>query len=358
MELLQPGAGPVSGRHYLGSTVDTASWGWLPGEDTPPRLSIYSGETVTVDTVSHEGILEDQGRDPVAFFAGYGVPPGQVLDDAREIARDHPERDPRAGPHVVTGPVHVRGARGGDVLRVDVLELQPRAPYGLISSRHGLGALPKELPDPEGPPVVSTFCRAVCGGGGPPVGIMSLAGGGSVHFPLAPFLGLMGVTAAGPPRHSVPPGPFGGNVDVNLLGAGSTLYLPVQIDGAGFYAGDPHFAQGDGEVALTALEAPLRATLRLTTLSGPAAFRLRSLLGEPVGETPEHWLLLGLDVDLGEALRRAVRNALAFLVASQAMTATEAYAYLSAAADFEVSQVVDQIVGVHCLIRKADFAPW
>lgn len=358
MELLQPGTGAIPGRHYLPSTVATVSWGWLPGEGTPAALSVDSGDTVTVDTVSHEGILEDQGRDPVAFFGRHGVGPDQVLDDARAIASEHPARDADSdGPHVVTGPVRVRGAGAGDVLRVEVLQLQPRAPYGVISSRHGLGALPGELPDPDGPGVVSLFCRTLCSSG-VPMAVLALARGAEVRFPLAPFLGLMGVTPAGPPRNSVPPGEFGGNIDVNLLGVGSTLYLPVQVDGAGFYAGDPHFAQGDGEIALTALEAPLRATVRLTTVSGPAAATLRSRLGEPVAETASHWLLLGLHVDLNEALRRAARNAVAFLVGTQGLTAAEAYAYLSAAADFEVSQVVDQVSGVHCLIRKSDFPPW
>ena len=84
-----------------------------------------------------------------------------------------------------------------------------------------------------------------------------------VEFPLAPFLGTMGVAVAADERpHSVPPGAHGGNIDINLLTEGAVLYLPVQVPGALAYVGDPHFAQGDGEVALTALEASLRATLR------------------------------------------------------------------------------------------------
>lgn len=88
-----------------------------------------------------------------------------------------------------------------------------------------------------------------------------------MQFPLNPFLGIMGVTPNTDEHYSsVPPTRVGGNIDINELGVGSTLYLPVEVPGAGFYTGDPHFVQGDGEVALTALEASLRGTVRLTVL--------------------------------------------------------------------------------------------
>jgi acetamidase/formamidase len=113
-------------------------------------------------------------------------------------------------------------------------------------------------------------------------------------------------------------------------------------------------AQGDGEVALTAFEAPLRATLRLTVHSDDRARRLASALTAPWALTEEFHVVLGLDPDLGSAMRDATRNALAFLAESCDLPAPVALAYLSAAADFEVSQVVDQVTGVHCCIRRAD----
>jgi acetamidase/formamidase len=103
-----------------------------------------SGQTITIDTVSHEGLLEDQGRDPAAWFAGKGVPRDQVLDDAVAIAAGyarHPRDFDADGPHVVTGPVFVEGARPGDVLKIEPLSAMPRVPYGVGSSRHGKGAL-------------------------------------------------------------------------------------------------------------------------------------------------------------------------------------------------------------------------
>lgn len=365
--MLQPGQGRVDGAHYLRTTPETCLWGRLPHRDRTPVLRVASGATVTIDTVSHEGILEDQGRDPVAYLARFGVPPGGVLADARDLAASGLAHDyDTDGPHVVTGPIAVGGAEPGDVLRVDVLGLLTRAPYGFVSSRHGRGALPGEFPETppdtghraDGSRAHNSVCvfTEVAEEAGRLHGVMPYGDGLAARFPLAPFLGIMGVaTDTGEPVHSVPPGSFGGNLDVNELRVGSTLYLPVRVPGAGFYAGDPHYAQGDGEVALTAFEAPLRATLRLSVLPRAEAAALLGALGEPFAETAAHWIPLGLHEDLNEATRRAVRAAVEFLARTQGMPRATALAYLSAAADFEISQVVDRVKGVHCLIRKADF---
>jgi acetamidase/formamidase len=367
MRLLQPREGPIPGEHYLPSTPATVTWGWLPAEAADPVLTMRSGETITIDTVSHEGIIEDQGRDPVAYFGRFGVAEQDVLRDAIEIAADYPARKPGVdGPHVVTGPVAVSGARQADVLRIEFLKLVPRAPYGIISNRHGRGALPGELPklphpdfvpdpgDPAKSATVSQFCPV----SGNLTGSLSAGAGRTLRFPLAPFLGLVGVSPAGERVNSVPPGPFGGNIDIKDLVSGTALYLPVQVAGAGLFAGDPHYAQGHGEVALTALEAPLRATVRVSVLSGKSSLQLLGMLDRPFGETPQHWLAIGLDRDLNEAFRSAVREALRVLKEMRDVPTDVGYAYLSAAADFVVSQVVDDVKGVHCLIRKSDFAAW
>lgn len=363
--MLQPKEGRIDGAHYLQTTPETCLWGRLPNRDHAPVARVKSGETVTIDTLSHEGILEDQGRDPVGFLAGYGVPPEQILTDSRDLAASAVVHDyDDDGPHVVTGPIAVDGAEPGDVLRVEVLSLLVRAPYGFVSSRHGYGALPGEFP--ETPPdtgagpdreyhSVFVFSEVV-EEAGRLHGVIPFGEGRAARFPLAPFLGLMGVAAdTSEPVHSVPPGSHGGNLDINELQVGSTLYLPVQVPGAGFYAGDPHYAQGDGEVALTALEAPLRATLRLSVVPAAEARTLLGRISEPFAETATHWLPVGLHEDLNEAMRRAVRAAVDFLWLTQGMERAKALAYLSAAADFEVTQVVDAIKGVHCMIRKSDF---
>lgn len=359
LQILQPGRGPIRAAAYLPADPSAVFWGRLPCAADSPVLEIDAGTEVTIDTISHEGVLDDQGSDPLAFFAAHGVPADAVLEDAIALTVTRTRDASVDGPHVVTGPIAVRGARPGDLLAMTVVELLPRVPYGIISNRHGRGALPGEFP--RGDATVSIFAAADEEGR---TATMARAADASadaapatVTFPLAPFLGTMGVAVAGDERpHSVPPGRHGGNIDITLLTVGSTLYLPVQVDGALAYVGDPHFAQGDGEVALTALEASLRATVRFDVV--PAADPLALFAAEhgPVVETPDYWVPTGLDPDLREAMKKAVRAAIALLESTYGMDAEHAYAYLSAATDFDISQVVDRTCGVHARIRKADFA--
>lgn len=336
---------------HLPSTPDLVLWGRLPCATDDPVLTVDPGAAVTFDTISHEGILEDQGRDPEAFFGAYGV--SEVLEDAIALAAsEYPHRFGVDGPHVVSRPVRVAGAQPGDLLAMTVLETVPRVPYGVISNRHGKGALPGEFPR-EGE-LFSAFATVDDEGRGR----LPLVPGGEpvVSFPLAPFLGIMGVAADTPERpHSVPPGPHGGNIDINLLTVGATLYLPVQVEGALAYVGDPHFAQGDGEVSLTAMEASLRATVRLDVVPREEAVRRFGELAGPLAETTEHLVPTGMDEDLDVAVQNCVRAAIALLEARYGMDPRLAYAYLSAATDFEISQVVDVVKGVHARIRTSDF---
>lgn len=348
---VQPGSDAAV---YLPATPETVLWGRLPRGADVPVLTVDPGTTVVVDTLSHEGLLPDQGQDPLAFFAREGVPPELVLEDAVRIAAEC-RRDEADGPHVVTGPIAVRGALPGDLLRIEVVALEPRVPYGVVSNRHGRGALPGEYP--QAPGSVSVFAAVERRGDGL-VGVLPRAAAGDavVRFPLAPFLGIMGVAAVGDERpHSVPPGAFGGNIDVKLLVPGTSLLLPVQVPGALAHVGDPHFAQGDGEVALTAMEASLRATLRLSVLPRAEAESAYGVVTGPLVETPEFLVPTGLDEDLDEAVRRCVRAAIELLHARFGMDRPNALAYLSAATDFDISQVVDVVKGVHARIRIADF---
>ncbi|WP_238385153.1 acetamidase/formamidase family protein [Nesterenkonia muleiensis] len=354
--ILQPGeALPDHTAHYLSAELEHIFWGRLPCGTDSPVLSIDPGESVVIDTISHEGILEDQGRDPRRYFASHGVEPEQVLEDAVALAAsDHP-RDPSAdGPHVTTGPLYIDGARPGDLLKVTIGELQRRVPYGVISNRHGKGALPEF---PRGGHNVSIFA-AVEEHDGAVAGSLAPHAGGepSIRFDLAPFFGTIGVAVAGDSRpHSVPPGAHGGNIDIKLLTEGAALYLPVQVPGALAYVGDPHFAQGDGEVALTAMEASLRGRLQFDVVAGEDAVRLFGEQVGPIAETAEHLVPTGMDEDLDLAVQNCVRNAIALLQARWGLDPEHAYAYLSAATDFHISQVVDIVKGVHAAVRKADF---
>jgi acetamidase/formamidase len=350
----------VGTGRYLAAEVATTLWGRLPCEADEPALTVDPGERVIIDTVSHEGILEDQGRDPVSFFGTYGVAAEDVLADAIAIAAGG-SHGPAGGPHVITGPVAVRGAEPGDYLAVRIESLLPRTAYGIISSRHGRGLLPGRFPA-GGVPVVSVFCEVTGLAGGVAAARATLpvtAGSAErpVRFPIAPFLGVMGVaTPGGERRLSTPPGHFGGNIDIPLLGPGSTLYLPVQVPGAGFYAGDPHFAQGNGEIALTAVEAPLRATVTLDVVPRARAARMFGDVRGPVGRTAEFLVPTGFAADLDAAVAECGENAVALLAAAFGMDRQLAYAYLSAAADFDISQVVNLVKGAHARIRIADFA--
>ena len=377
---LQPLAdkpGPIAMKGYRGkvfyvpSTRATIKWGYLSNAADAPVLTVPSGATVIFDTLSHEGLLEDQGRNPLQYFASKGIPANQVLKDAIAITQsDLPHDFAKDGPHIITGPVAVDGAEPGDVLKVDILSVVPRVAYGVISNRHGKGALPGEFPEgpkpepeasaqsPEKFHNVSVFTPIRRNRSGQWEGVMKNQQGEVITFPATPFMGVMGVAAAtDQPVHSVPPGVYGGNMDVKDLGAGTTIYLPVFVPGANFYTGDPHMAQANGEVALTALEHSMRATFRFTLLKKGDS-RIPSASGsleKPLGETPHYWIAIGLNPDLDDAMKDAVREAIRFLSEVMGMDRAVAYAYLSAATDFNVSQVVDRTKGIHALIRKSDF---
>lgn len=360
-------SGPYAGHYYVPSTLQTITWGYLPNRTAAPLLTVPSGATVTFDTVSHEGLLEDQGRNAVAYFGSKGIAPDMVLPEAQAITASALKHDfDKDGPHIVTGPIAIEGAMPGDVLKVEILKVQPRVPYGVISNRHGKGALPGEFPrkaaqadpspaHPERYGNVSVFTPIEPGKTGYE-GVIATPSGKKIRFPLYPFMGIMGIAAnTDQPVHSVPPASHGGNVDVNDLGAGTTAYYPVQVPGALFYTGDSHFTQGDGEVALTALEGSARATFRITLLKSGRSAVPGKRLTQPMGETDTHWITLGLDPDLDEAMKKATREAIRFLVEEYGIDEALAYAYLSAATDFEVSQVVDRTKGIHSKIRKSDF---
>jgi acetamidase/formamidase len=365
--------GVVKGAYHIPSTPETVIWGRLPNRSAKVVATVPSGSIVTFDTVSHEGILEDQGKNPVKYFGQYGIKASDVLKDAVAITQSALPHDfDKDGPHIVTGPIGIEGAQPGDVLKVEVLDLQPRVPYGVISNRHYKGALVGEFPEgtkrrEDATPVnpdhygnVSIFAP-VKKIDGQWFGFLK-QGEKEIRFPLSPFVGIMGVTPNTDENwSSVPPARIGGNLDINELGVGSTLYLPVEVEGAKFYAGDPHFVQGDGEVALTALEGSLRATLKFTVIKkgSPLIPKTNSdTLVSPFAETEKYWIPLGLSEDLDEAMKIAVRESISFLSKQLGIDRRVIYAYLSAAVDYEVSQVVDKTKGIHALVPKVDFADY
>lgn len=327
------------------STPDHIIWGELFKPDSEPILTVPSGARIRMETISHEGILPDQG-DTVEFLATGGITQDQILPDQLAVKSEATKTGP--GPHVITGPIYVEGAEPGDILEIKTVSIDYRAPYGVVSNRHGKGSLPGEYPENDAP----IYTKVIPIDAEREVGIFKPSNGlPNLEIPLMPFMGLMGVVPADVEQavNSVPPGIYGGNVDIKLLGEGSSLYLPVQVPGALFYAGDPHCAQGNGEVALTAIECSLTPTFELIVHKDMA-------LEGPMGETEDAWIAVGLDQDLDEAMKKSVREYLRIMNEEYGLTKPDALLYGSAAIDFEVSQVVDIVKGIHGVIPKSAFS--
>jgi acetamidase/formamidase len=233
--------------------------------------------------------------------------------------------------HPLTGPVYVRGARPGDALEIEILDLQP-GEMGFTLIAPGLGLLPDDFPDPY-------------------LKIWDLRTGSTARFrpgievPLEPFCGVMGVAPAEPGEHpTMPPRRVGGNLDIKHLIVGTTLYLPIEVDGALFSLGDAHAAQGDGEVCVTAIETSMAATLRFAVrpdlpLAGPQ-FRTAGPLVQRTN-TGGWYATTGIGPDLMEASRQATREMIAYLARTHELAPAEAYALCSVAMDLKISEIVD-----------------
>lgn len=333
-------------EHYVKSTPENVIWGELYIAEDEPILTVKSGDIVTVETISHEGILADQG-DTVEFFTNAGIDEADILPD--QLAVKEQIEKTGDGPHVITGPIFVEGAEPGDVLEIKTVGIDYRVPYGVISNRHSKGALPGEYPLND----ADIYTKVIPIDMDNNIGTFRPENGRpNVDLPLKPFMGIMGIAPADPEEavNSVPPGNYGGNIDIKHLATGSSLYLPVQVPGALFYTGDPHCAQGNGEVALTAIECSLTPTFELTVHKDKQ-------LESPMGETEDAWLAIGLDEDLDEAMKKAVRESLRIVNEEYGLTKQDTLLFGSAAIDYEVSQVVDIVKGIHGVIPKEILEP-
>ncbi len=310
--------------HRLPASEETVRVGIIDAAH-PPVLTVESGDEVIMETWSHWG-----GQ----------VAPGMDMDELLALRETVP-----MGPHSITGPVHVASAEPGDVLQVDVLELRPGewgfnlalpAPLGrgVLADRFPNGSLRHLRLDRD-----AMTTELVPG----------------VEIPLAPFLGIMGVAPPDDgPHSSVPPGPFGGNLDLCDLQVGTSLFLPVFRPGAGFYAGDAHAAQGDGEVNQTAIETSMEiAHLRLTTRTQAGWPFLADLPALPWVETPTHLVTIGLHEDLDQAVRSAVDSLVTHVSVRFGLEPIDAYALASLAADVEVTQAVNGVKGAHARLAWA-----
>ncbi|MPZ74648.1 MAG: amidase [Nitriliruptorales bacterium] len=285
----------------------------------PPTLSIDSGDTVVTQTLTH---FND------------AITPQTTLE---EFIRLKTEVFPDVGAHTLTGPIEVRGARPGDMLRVQILELQVRE-HGYnfhLPAEFATGLLPEEFPEGR----LQHFRHDLA------AMTTQLAG---VTVPLEPMLGIVAVAPREPGHHgSLRPGSFGGNLDLRDAGAGCALYLPVQVEGALLSVGDGHSRQGHGEVCTSAIETGMsHVVLRVDIVATDEPCGLRA-------ETADAWITLGVDEDLLEASRMAVREMIALLVEHRGMDRADAYALCSVAVDLSVTQIVNGVRGVHARIAKS-----
>ncbi len=312
---------------FLPASPTTVAWGYYWAK-AKPVLTVHSGDTVRIQTLSTCGSnqrMEDEGV-PAAEIPPYNQP---IYDQVKD-------RGP--GGHILTGPVAIAEAEPGDVLEVQILKIDIDAPFACNGFGVGRGFLPNDFP--YGRSRIIPLDREKMIGHFAP----------GIDIPLHPFFGSMGDA---PPESagrydSVPPWMNAGNMDNKLLVAGTTLYIPVHAKGALFEAGDGHAGQGNGEVDITAMETFLTGTFRFIV------HKDQHLLW-PRAETPTSYISMGFSPDLKTATEMATRNMIDFLVSQKHLSRDDAYMLTSVAVDLDITQLVDNNVGVHAICPKDIF---
>lgn len=331
-------AAPYKVDHHLPSIPANMVSGYFSA-DTPPVMRIKSGEIVEIDTISGGGGM-GSGADekPEKFFTDNGISLDlPVVQEILAIRREVKSSGIRG--HIMTGPIFIEGAAPGDTLEVRILDVKSRAPYGINSGRPGSGGIPDLVPRPYSKVIKFDLDRQIA------------KFSDTIEIPLRQFQGVMGIAPAaarGKLSSSPPYTDIGGNFDNKHLGKGATLYLPVQVEGALFQTGDPHAAQGNGEVSITAIESSNTVTIQ---------FIVRKDLPIKVAraETPTHYISMGLDVELNVAMRMAITQTIDFLKEKKGLEFLDALSLASVGIDFEVTQVVDTTKGIHAMIPKSIF---
>ena len=313
--------------HRLEATPDTVAYGFY-WSDAKPALRIASGDIIDVDTLltnSPNGLTRA------------GVPAEKIQASLRAITEGVTGERRGPGGHILTGPVYVEGAEPGDVLEVKILSIDLPIDYGY----NGCSGFVPENCERGTPSKIITLDRKT----------MTAEFMPGIVIPLKPFFGSMGVAPA--PElgrvSSNPPSKHAGNLDNRELVAGSTLYIPVFVQGALFEVGDGHAAQGDGEVDQTAIETSLRGKLQLTV-------RKDMKLTWPRAETETDFIAMATDPDLTIATKTAIQEMVDFLAASKGLTKHQAYQLVSIAGHVSMTQLVDRPnLGVHVKLSKSIF---
>lgn len=288
--------------------------------------------TIAVDAESIQ-FGWDNSRTPIAV-----VPDGAAIDVVLRDASNGQIRpgDPaavvesadRGQMNPLIGPIVVDGAAAGSTLQVDILAVEP-GPAGWTAIFPGFGLLADDFP------AAGLLHWQIADG---------IVEGAGIRFSSAPFCGVIGVAPEAPGRHSVvPPRRVGGNLDTRQLGPGSSLFLPIEVEGALVGIGDAHARQGDGEVCGTAIEVPAHATVRLSirrdiAVDAPAYIPAP----EPPSRGEKSYATMGIEPDLYEAARSAVRRMIDYLTGRYGFEPAVAYMLCSALVDLRINEVVDR----------------
>ena len=301
--------------HLLPATPATTQWGWFDNAQ-PPVLRIRSGDKVVLETMMHS---HNQ------------VVPGITIEQVKKTRTDYPGR----GPHTLTGPIYVEDAEPGDVLRIQLNRIVPRA-YATNFNVPGLfGQFPKEFPDGQ----IKFFYLDL------EKKEMEFAPG--IIVPLKPFPGTLAVARPEPGRYSsVPPGRFAGNLDIREMSEGSTLYVQVFVKGGLLWSGDSHAGQGNGEVNLTAIETAFKE------LNMTVDVIKQQPLEWPRIETPTDWITVGYDKDLNKALDILKAETTKFLMEQRDIPRDQATEAMIASWNCPISEVVNIVKGTYCMLPK------
>jgi len=329
-----PADAPIKVDRKIRSTPENMVWGYY-GADVPPVARIKDGETVEIQTINMAGIRR---KDPEAFFKEHQLPIDEQAQDIFDIIKNVKAEPSGLSGHMLTGPLYIEGAEPGDMLEVRIMDIQLRSGYGVNSVWPKGGDLPDAVTTAE--TFVYRYDKRRQ--------MASFKEG--IEIPIRPFMGVM---AASPPPEtgrvsSIPPAYYGGNLDLKHLVKGTTLYLPVSVKGCLFTTGDCHAAQGNGEISGVAIEASLTLIAKFIVHKGKTIHHVRA-------ETPTHFIAIGLDPDLDNAMRNASMEACSFLKDELGYSFNEALSICSTGVNFEVTQAVDKTLGVHAMIPKSIF---
>lgn len=311
---------PKTKKYILPATPATSQWGVFDNAQ-PPVLTINSGDTVAIETMA----------------AAYNqVVPGTTINQVIKMNTAVKGR----GPHTVTGPIYVTGAEPGDTLRIHINKIVPR-PYASNDTTPGKGLFPEEFGNKN--PYVKYYYLDL--------NKMQMQFSPGIVVPLAPFPGVVAVARAEPGKYdTVPPGPFGGNMDLRILTEGSTLYLPVFVKGGLIWTGDSHAGQGNGEIDLTAIEtafAEFNVTIDVIK---------NKLLSWPRAETKTDWVAVGYDEDLNKALDILKEETIKLIREQRHVDRAKAEKMMLDTWNCPIAEVVNGVKGVYCMVPKASAA--